>query len=125
MGEIISIHCNSCHADWECRTGSGLMHGNLESAAESFSAEVQKEIELAAKQTPLSLFTFSFCIARCNHCGRIVSVPVLTLTETDNTFIGLCPVCNQKARPVARLLKTACPVCGKISLRSDTVGRWD
>lgn len=125
MGEIINIHCHSCHTHWECRTGSGLMHGTLHAAAEAFPAGQQPEILLAAEQTPLSLFTFAFRPARCNHCAAIVSIPILTLTENGTVFIGPCPICGHKAKPITRLSKCACPVCGKITLDSEETGRWD
>ncbi len=125
MGEIVNIRCDSCHTGWECRTGSGLMHGSLDSVAGIFSPKQQTEIALSAKQDPLSLFTFSFRPARCSRCHGIVSIPVLTLTESDSTFIGPCPACGQKIKPIARLSKSACPVCSNISLKSDTIGRWD
>lgn len=125
MGEIINIHCHSCHVHWECRIGSGLLHGTLEAAAEAFPDEQQKEIRLAAEQTPLSMFTFSFRPARCNHCAAIVSIPVLTFTETGTVFIGSCPLCGHRIKPITRLPKCACPVCGKIALASEETGRWD
>lgn len=125
MGEIINIHCHSCHIHWECRTGSGLTHGTLGAAVEAFPAAQQQEIMLAAEQTPLSLFTFAFQPARCNHCAAVVSIPTLTLTENGTVFIGPCPICGHRVKPITRLPKCACPVCGKITLDSEKTGRWD
>lgn len=105
MGEIVNIRCDSCHTGWECRTGSGLMHGSLDSVAGIFSPEQQTEIALSAKQDPLSLFTFSFRPARCSRCHGIVSIPVLTLTESDSTFIAFMPRLRTKNKAHRKALQ--------------------
>lgn len=125
MGEIVNIHCTSCDANWECRVGSGLLHGSLEAIAGLFPEKQKKEIAGYADQTPSPLFTFSFCTSRCKHCAQIVSIPVLTLTETKRVFTAPCPGCGAKLRPIARLSNSACPVCGKPALESEMTGRWD
>lgn len=125
MGEIIHIHCTSCDANWECLLGCGFMHGSLESVAGLFPAQQKEEIARYENQTPSPLFTFSMRAARCKHCSKIVSIPVLTLTETGTVFTAPCPDCKAELKPIASLTKSACPVCGKAALESEMIGRWD
>ena len=82
MGVMIRVSCRSCKEDWQCRTGCGMMHGNLENAAASYPAEIRKEI-YANVQGEYPLFDFSYQPARCMychgiaicHCSIIYSIP--------------------------------------------------
>lgn len=125
MGEIVNICCKSCSAHWECRVGSGMLHGSLESVAGLFSEKQREEIESYAKQTLPPLFSFSFRTSRCKNCAAIVGIPVLTLTETGVVYTAPCPDCGAKLRPIIRLSKSGCPACGKTTLESELTGRWD
>lgn len=125
MGEITNIHCTFCNADWDCRVGSGMLHGSLESVAALFPEKQKEEIARYENQMPSPNFTFSLRAACCKHCREIVSIPVLIMTETGTVFTAPCPSCGTKLKPIARPSICACPVCGKTALKSEMIGRWD
>ncbi|MCI9465450.1 MAG: hypothetical protein HFI48_16585 [Lachnospiraceae bacterium] len=124
MGVMIRVSCGSCKADWQCRTGCGMMHGNLENAAASYPAEIRKEI-YANVQGEYPLFDFSYQPARCMYCRGIVSVPVLEAEDGKYRYTGVCEVCGGEVETIQDLSQTSCPVCGKMSLKEEEIGLWD
>ncbi len=125
MGEIVHIHCTFCNADWECRVGSGMLHGSLKSVAGLFPETQKEDIAHYETQKPSPNNTLSFRTACEKHCRELVTLPVLTMPETGTVFTAPCPTCGAKLRPTVRPSKCACPSCGKTALESEMSGRWD
>ncbi len=125
MGMIEKVTCTSCGARWECMTGCGIMHGELERVIKLFSENMQKDIMIHIGKSEFPLFDFGYQLAYCKHCGTIESVPVLKLPDCQKEYTGSCPTCGQRAELIEDIEQTPCPVCHKEALTAEETGMWD
>lgn len=125
MGAIIKISCESCGGEWSCRTGCGMQHGVLENVAPLFPEDIRNALMEYAGHNECPMFDFGFQLAVCGSCSGIVSIPMLKLHDGDISYTGVCSDCGKKARPIKDMRKTHCPVCGRNTLRTLEIGRWD
>lgn len=125
MGAVVKVFCESCHAEWNCNTGCGMLHGMLENVAPLFPKDVADALMQYTGGDERTAYDFGFQPAVCGHCGGIVSVPVLRLPDGGGQHVGLCPNCGKGVRPIKVMAKTHCPVCKKNTLKTLETGRWD
>lgn len=124
MGEIKKISCRACGRDWQVQTGCGLQHGMLENVVSAFPKAMQKGIYKSVEDMEFPIYDFSYRLAHCDYCCRIVSVPVFTSME-KTSFIGGCPVCGHDTELIQNIEETICPVCGQKTLQEEETGLWD
>ncbi len=122
MGAIQIITCNNCKRNWQCKTGCGILHSRIDFAARDFPEDTARQIRAEAALHPHALFRFGYQVTGCPHCKNIVSVPVLSMRDTDSTYIGPCPECGGTVQPEN---VSVCPVCGRSELSVREVGMWD
>lgn len=133
MGEIIHVRCKSCKKEWQCFTGNGLMHGRKEAVLAAFSKEERQQAENLMGAAPVPLYDFQYKLSACGHCHNIVAIPVLRAADSDEVFVGKCPLCGKKTKSLCGeeqgmekwSKKTACPVCKSRSLETEETGHWD
>lgn len=125
MGAIVMVSCKSCGAQWSCRTGCGMWHGDLDKVAPLFPKDTENAIRKWAAGSECPVFDFGFHLALCEGCGGVVSVPVLSFPECNARYVGACPNCEGEARLIEDLQRACCPVCGKKELNALETGRWD
>lgn len=125
MGELKKITCRSCGAEWECRTGCGMMHGRLKQVVDLFPQEWRREMKECAAGGGFVPFTFSYQLSCCRECQRIESVPVLRFEKDGREYVGLCGQCGQKAELIEETEKVQCPVCHLALLEIQDIGQWD
>ena len=133
MGEVINVRCKACKKEWQCFTGNGLLYGKKESVLAAFSEKERQQVHdlLAASEIPA--YDFQYRLAVCGHCHNVVAVPVLRMVDSEETCVGLCPLCGEKTKNFcAEELsaeewseKTACPVCKSKALLVEEGGHWD
>ena len=63
MGGIIDVSCASCGKTWNCRTGSGIMHGELGAVKSLFPMEIRQKLDRYEAETELPLFDFGYRLA--------------------------------------------------------------
>lgn len=124
MGTIVKIICGSCHKEWDCRTGCGLLHGKLENAAGLYQEEIRKSILASVQQTRFPQFDFAYRLAVCKECQDIVSIPVLSLSQTHMKYVGSCENCGKRVELIENVRQTTCLRC-KGALESENIGMWD
>lgn len=124
MGSIVKIICSSCHEEWDCKVGCGLLHGKLENAAEAYPEEIRKNILTYAAQTQFPQFDFSYQTALCEECLDIVSVPVMRLSQINMKYIGSCEACGKTVKLIEDVRQLNCPKCKGI-LKTENAGQWD
>lgn len=125
MGQIVKITCASCKTEWECRTGCGILHGDLNRVAGLYPPEQCRKIRNYAEATKFPLFDFGYRLSRCLHCKQIGSVPVLKLTDEHTACVGTCSQCMQEIELIEDIGLTECPVCHQKSLVEEPAGLWD
>lgn len=125
MGQIVKITCTACKSEWECKTGCGILHGDLNRVAELYPPEQCRRIRNCAKSTDLPLFEFGYQLSRCLHCGHVGSVPVLKLGAENTSCVGVCVQCMQEVELIEDIRETECPVCHRKSLKEEPAGMWD
>lgn len=125
MGAMVKVVCESCRAQWDCRRGCGIQQGLLENVAPLFPEKTEGVLMEYARRNENAAFDFGFYPAVCVSCADIVSVPVLRLEDGEAPYIGPCPGCGKKARPIRELERGHCPRCGESALKEVETGRWD
>ncbi len=125
MGQIVKITCASCKSEWQCKTGCGILHGDLARVAQIYPPKQCQEIASYAEQTEYPLFSFGYRLCVCPHCGHIGSVPVLCLEEEEKTYVGACEQCMKEVGLIESLGTTECPVCRQRELTEEQTGMWD
>lgn len=142
MGKVYMISCKNCGEKWEGKTGCGLMHGRLSYAMEAFPEEMRRAIQADMSECPLALFDFGYRITSCHHCGNVVSVPLLKITEKGKIIVGPCPECGEMIRAEElwmgqsdamsdgqpderRIEECDCPACQEKELSIQLIGLWD
>ena len=90
MGQTVRIACTFCKAEWECKTGCGILHGDLNRVAGLYPPEQCRRIRGYAETTEFPLFDFGYRLSRCPHCSHVGSVPVLKLEEENAVYVGTC-----------------------------------
>lgn len=133
MGEIINVRCKACKREWRCLTGCGLLHGRKEAVLAAFSVEERPFVESMLAVEEIPVYDFGYRLAVCGHCRNVTAVPVLTLLDRDETYVGRCPSCGEKTQepcPEEGSVEkwseeTACPFCNSRKLEVGEVGSWD
>lgn len=133
MGEIINVRCKTCHREWQCFTGNGLLHGKKENILAAFSEERRSLAEGLIAKSGIPAYDFCYRLAVCGHCRNVVAVPVLRAADSEESCVGLCPVCGEKIQNLCReeqdveewTKKIACPDCKRKTLQAEEGGYWD
>ncbi len=133
MGEIRSVRCSACKAEWMCRMGSGFLHGKKENIVAAFLEQERAEVAAWIEKSEIPAYDFSFRLAVCAHCHSVVSVPVLGIIGEDEPYVGLCSKCGKETQNLCGeeqsveewSEKTVCPVCKSKKLESREIGYWD
>lgn len=125
MGRVERIQGKECEHNWECMTGCGLLHGNLQNVAKYFEGDAAVKVMSYNKQQVPVLFDFNLRPAVCNRCSGIVSVPVFGVVDKEEMIVGTCPDCKGQVELVQDWNMTACPLCRKKGLHSTVIGMWD
>ena len=125
MGATIKISCKSCGAKWQCQTGCGFLHGDLDQIAILYPENIQWEIKNCIGETTFPWFEFNYRLSYCKQCNSIVSVPQLKLGDAHTEFTGKCSKCGQETQLIENMEESDCPVCHKKSLLTEVVGMWD
>lgn len=125
MGEIKSLRCGACGAEWRCMEGSGLLYGKKENIITAFSGRERTEAAGRIEKSEIPAYDFSFQIAVCNHCHNVVSLPSLIVGD-EEPYVGSCPLCGKRAKkPISEMEGTACPKCKSRFLSEKIEGHWD
>ena len=125
MGQIVKITCASCKSEWKCKTGCGILHGDLERVAQLYLPEQCRKITDYAKQTEYPLFSFEYGLSWCPYCNHIGSVPVLRLEDENISYLGACEHCMKEVSLIDSLENVECPVCHRRKLTQEIDGMWD
>ena len=125
MGVIIDVSCASCGKTWNCRTGSGIMHGELGAVKSLFPMEIRQKLDRYEAETELPLFDFGYRLAVCEHCKSVESVPVIKLLDKGAEYAGPCGKCGKGTELIENIGKARCPVCREASLSEEETGLWD
>lgn len=125
MGQLVKITCTFCKSEWECKTGCGILHGDLNRVAGLYPPEQCRRIRDYAETTKFPFFQFGYRLSLCPHCKHIGSVPVLKLEAEDTAYVGACEQCMQEIELIEDSRNTECPVCHRKSLEEEPVGMWD
>lgn len=133
MGEIINVRCMACNQEWQCYTGSGLLHGKKENIIAAFSKGRRQQAESMIAASEIPAYDFQYRLAVCGHCQKIVAVPVLRIADCEEVCVGLCPFCEGETTQLCReeqgvlewSRKTSCPICNSSALLTEDGGYWD
>lgn len=125
MGVVEKISCSICGQTWECQTGCGLQHGRIEAVAELFDKKTAVQIKTNRSHDPFPLYDFAYHLASCDPCKCVLSVPVLTMMESNLQYIGTCPQCGEKVNCMEDVENTFCPWCHEKGLHREKIGHWD
>lgn len=125
MGLIKEFRCSSCCKTWKIFTGHGKNHGILNQVLGAFPSDMKKEIIADIKGDLEPLFLFNYQTAVCHQCQSLSSVPVLRFLETEQSYMGKCPLCGGEAKILEDDSHILCPQCQKESLSVQEVGHWD
>lgn len=125
MGQIIKITCTFCKTEWECKTGCGILHGDLTRVAELYPPGQCHSIRDYAETEQFPLFDFGYRLSRCLHCHHVGSVPVLKLPNEKETYVGVCRQCMKEIELLEDIRDTECPVCHHKGLKEEPAGLWD
>lgn len=133
MGEIINVRCKSCKREWQCFTGSGLLYGKKEHILAAFSEGERRHVESLFAASAIPAYDFQYRLAVCGHCHNVVAVPTLGMMDSEETYVGLCPLCGKKTKnfcPAEMEIELwcedmACPVCKSQGLYTEEGGYWD
>lgn len=125
MGVVVKAVCGACKGQWQCETGCGIMHGEIEGVLPLFPEGIRRQIEAAIGNRAFPAFTFAYQLSCCGHCGSIESVPVLKLTDIGKEYTGVCGKCWQNTELIENIGDTPCPVCHKKALTVEETGIWD
>mgnify|MGYP003303903736 CR=1 FL=1 len=127
MGKVQRISCKACETSWQCETGLGRGHLMLESVASCFSSPVQEELlDYGKMRNILPGFRFSYQLAGCPICRKVVSVPVILWGEPERLTVGECPMCDGTVQTFSELNTETCPSCHeKGMLQTEEIGLWD
>lgn len=127
MGEILKINCDECREEWQCSVGCGLLHGWKENVIAAFEEPERTAVSRWMNEQQIPLYDFAYQTASCPHCNKLVSVPVVRGIDTDEVFVGKCPVCGETVQVFSQdeVEQTACPVCGARALHGKEIGHWD
>ena len=124
MGSIEMVMCKKCLNTWQCKIGSGMMHGRFETILELYPKDMQTRIEEKVGQELFPVYDFAYKIWVCEDCKSIVSVPVLCL-KSKYTFVGKCEKCHGDTVVESDLENLHCPACGEQSWEQIPFGLWD
>ncbi len=125
MGMMEKVSCASCGSEWECPTGCGFMHGNLERVAVLYPEDVQKEIDNCTNGEKFPWFDFAYRLSYCRNCNTIESIPYLKTGSVHTAFAGKCAKCGQDVQLIENIENLPCPVCHKKGLSKAETGTWD
>ena len=123
MGAIERIRCESCGRSWECKTGCGRLHGELDTVLKLFPEDIRTEVKKQVGQQMFPRFQFAYKTACCENCESVVAVPVLELTKLGLKYVGSCTKCQREISPV-RIEQMHCQVCVKEQIETKIVGIW-
>lgn len=126
------VQCSACGKIWRCITGNGLSYANKENIIQAFSQGERQRVTGLLASSEIPAYDFQYRLSVCGHCRNVVSVPALGLSETEEPYVGVCPLCGGRTGEScageeigAWSKKTACPVCGSMALRAEEAGCWD
>lgn len=125
MGRIHEFKCPSCEMSWQVFLGHGIGHAVLERVLDVFPADVQQKILKDTEGEQFPYFEFNYRPAVCRQCGKVVSVPVICLHQSGNTYASPCPECGASLTIQPEDEDLICPHCGKSTLSAEEVGIWD
>lgn len=133
MGEVMHVQCGACKGTWRCAMGNGLAYADKKNIIAAFWEKEREQVETLLAKSGIPVCDFRYGLAVCTHCHNVVSVPALGLSEDDEPYVGLCPVCGRKTRTLCReeenveawSRKTACPVCKSMKLEIVDSSYWD
>ena len=112
MGRVNRFICPSCKMTWQIQLGHGFCHARLENVLDAFPAAFPS-------------FEFQYKAAVCPKCRQVLSVPVIHLHQSGNTYAPACPDCGISVQIKEEEETLICPVCGESPLFSEDAGRWD
>lgn len=133
MGEIVNVRCRACNREWQCFTGSGLLHGKKENILAAFSEKRRLRAEELMAKSSIPAYDFRYRLAVCAHCQNVTVVPVLQALDGEEICVGLCPLCESEVRDLCAeeqsagkwSKQTVCPNCGDRTLIAEEGGEWD
>lgn len=125
MGATVTISCKACGSKWQCQTGCGIMHGDLNQIVALYPENIQKEISKCIGEEAFPWFEFNYQLSYCKKCNSIESVPQLKLGDSHTEFIGKCSKCGQETHLIENVEELECPTCHKKTLSEETTGIWD
>ena len=125
MDRVNRFICPSCKMTWQIQLGHGFCHARLENVLDAFPADIQEKILADTKGEAFPSFEFQYKAAVCPKCRQVLSVPVIHLHQSGNTYAPACPDCGISVQIKEEEETLICPVCGESPLFSEDAGRWD
>lgn len=125
MGQIIQVQCTKCDYQKELFIGGGLMDCELKTILAALPAEGQRVLS-GAVNYGASQFSVTRKISRCNSCGEVYALPVVSymLKNLSQELYGVCPECGAAGKAGKNVGLPCCPSCGGEMTQRKT-GHWD
>ncbi len=125
MGRIRKYTCLSCNTSWQITLGHGIGHAVLKSVLDLFPPEMRLSILSDTEGEQIPSFEFNYRPAVCPQCRKVVSVPVIYLHRSGNTYSSACPDCGCHVSAETEETELICPCCKSSVLSAEDAGAWD
>lgn len=131
MGYISKAHCSGCGYSEEFQLGSGLLDYDPKQIRSHLDLMDAWSVNVLAmeKESPIQMFRYR--LGRCTDCGRLLTVPEVTL-EDGTSFRGKACVCDPEQEHEIELFseddtewgEVTCRKCGS-KIEFERTGLWD